>query len=105
MWATSALPRNERLPGMGGGREAMADKAHGHGVNVHKNREASVDKKMGERGVTWNFSVSPPTIVDSNDRSTYWSVCTMATIWGKILKPAVVTRRLSVVPCSITSKE
>ena len=25
VWATSPLPRNERLPGVGGGREAMAD--------------------------------------------------------------------------------
>jgi len=41
VWTTSALPRNEHLPGVGGGREeAMADDAHG--VNVHKNREASV---------------------------------------------------------------
>ncbi len=48
MWATSVLPRNERLPGMGGGREAMADDAHG--VNVHKNSEASVDKKRGGKG-------------------------------------------------------
>ncbi len=45
MWATSALPRNERLPGVGGGREAMAD--DDHGVNVHKNRETSVDIKRG----------------------------------------------------------
>ena len=62
VWATSALPRNERLPGVGGGREAMADDAHG--VNVHKNSKASVDKKKGgERGVMWNFGESPPTIV------------------------------------------
>ena len=48
VWATSALPWNERLPGMGGGREAMANDAHG--VNVHKNCEASVDKKRGGKG-------------------------------------------------------
>jgi hypothetical protein len=48
VWATSALPRNEHLPGVGGGREAMAD--DDHGVNVHKNREASVDKKRGGKG-------------------------------------------------------
>ena len=49
VWATSALPRNERLPGVGGGREAMADDAHG--VNVHKNREASrFGKKKGGKG-------------------------------------------------------
>jgi hypothetical protein len=59
--ATSALPQNERLPVVGGGREAMAD--DDHGVNVHKNRETSVDKKGGERGVTWYFGESPPTIV------------------------------------------
>ena len=29
MGATSALPRNGRLPGVGSGREAMADDAHG----------------------------------------------------------------------------
>ena len=39
------VPRNEHLPGVGGGREAMVVDAHG--VNVHKNREASVDKKKG----------------------------------------------------------
>jgi hypothetical protein len=48
VWATSALPRNERLPVVGGGREAMAD--DDHGVNVHKNRETSVDKKKGGKG-------------------------------------------------------
>jgi hypothetical protein len=48
VWATSALHRNELLPGMGGGREAMADDAHG--VNVHKNSKASVDKKKGGKG-------------------------------------------------------
>ncbi len=48
VWATSALPQNERLPGVGGGREAMADDAHG--VNVHKNRDASVDTKKGGEG-------------------------------------------------------
>ncbi len=46
MWATSALPRNERLPGVGGGREPMAD--NDHGVNVHKNRETLVTKKGGK---------------------------------------------------------
>jgi hypothetical protein len=29
VWATSALPQNERFTGVGGGREAMADDAHG----------------------------------------------------------------------------
>ena len=48
VWATSAVPRNEHLPGVGGGREAMADDAHG--VNVHKNCEALVDKKRGGKG-------------------------------------------------------
>ena len=48
VWATSALPRNERFTGVGGGREAMAD--DDHGVNVYKNREASVDKKRGGKG-------------------------------------------------------
>jgi hypothetical protein len=48
VWATSALPRNERLPGVGGGREAMAD--DNHGVTVHKNRETLVDKKKGGKG-------------------------------------------------------
>ena len=49
VWATSALPRNECLPGVGGGREAMDDDDD-HGVNVHKNRETSVDKKKGGKG-------------------------------------------------------
>ena len=40
VWATSALSQNGRLSGVGGGREAMADDAHG--VDVHKNREAPV---------------------------------------------------------------
>ena len=49
VWATSVLPRNEHLPGIGDGRDAMADNAHG--VNVHKNREPSVfDKKRGGEG-------------------------------------------------------
>jgi hypothetical protein len=48
VWATSSLPRNERLPGVGGGREAMANNAHG--VNVHKNCDASDEKKMGGKG-------------------------------------------------------
>jgi hypothetical protein len=48
VWATSALPRNEHLPGVGGGRESMADDAHG--VNDNKNCEASVDKKKEGRG-------------------------------------------------------
>jgi hypothetical protein len=48
VWATSGLPRNEHLPGVGGGREAMANDAHG--VNVHKNCEASNDKKNGWKG-------------------------------------------------------
>ena len=48
VWATSGLPRNERLPGVGGGREAMAD--NNHGVTVHKNRETLVDKKKGGKG-------------------------------------------------------
>jgi len=29
MWATIALPRNGRLPAVGGGREATANNAHG----------------------------------------------------------------------------
>jgi len=61
VWATSALPRNGHLPGVGGGREAMADNAHG--VDVHKNRELRFDKKGGEREVTRNFGKSPPPIV------------------------------------------
>ena len=48
VWATSALPWNERLPGVGGGREAMAYNAHG--VNVHQNHEAPVWKKKGGEG-------------------------------------------------------
>jgi hypothetical protein len=48
VWATSALPRNERLPGVGSGREAMAD--DDQGVTVHKNRETLVDKKKGGKG-------------------------------------------------------
>ena len=63
IWATSALPRNGRLPAVGGGREAMANDAHG--VDVRKNREAPVCQKKvkKKREVTWNFGVSPPTIV------------------------------------------
>jgi hypothetical protein len=86
MWASSVLPR-ARLLAVGGGREAMANDAHG--VDVRKNREAPVcQKKSKKREVTWNFGESPPTIV-CNGMSTYGSVCTMATIWGKIVKPAV----------------
>ena len=62
MWASSALRRNGRLPGVGGGREAIANDAHG--VNVVKIREAPVcEKKSPKRGVTWNLGESPPTIV------------------------------------------
>jgi hypothetical protein len=43
MWETSALPRIGRLLSVGGGREAMANNAHG--VNVCKNREAPVCQK------------------------------------------------------------
>ena len=47
MWATSALPRNGRLPAVGGGREAMANDAHG--VDVRKNHEAPVPKKSEKK--------------------------------------------------------
>jgi len=43
MWATSALPRNGPLLAVGGGREAMANKAHG--VDVRKSRKAPVCQK------------------------------------------------------------
>jgi len=62
MWETSALPRNGRLPAVGGGREAMANNAHG--VDVRKNCKAPVcQKKVKKREVTWNFGESPTTIV------------------------------------------
>ena len=41
--AASALPQNMRKKAVGGGREAMANDAHG--VNVCKNREAPVCQK------------------------------------------------------------
>jgi hypothetical protein len=41
MWATSALPRNVHLLGVGGGREAMADDAHG----VDLSRSSGYDTK------------------------------------------------------------
>jgi hypothetical protein len=50
MWATSALPQNGRLLAVGGGREAMANDAHG--VDVQKNREAPLPKKVKKREVT-----------------------------------------------------
>jgi hypothetical protein len=37
-------PERARLPAVGGGREAMANDAHG--VDVRKNREAPVQKKV-----------------------------------------------------------
>ena len=47
---------------MVGGREAIANDAHG--VDVRKNREALVCQKKGKkREVMWNFGESPPTIV------------------------------------------
>ena len=86
MWETSVLPQNGRLLAVGGGREAMANDAHG--VDVCKNREAPVcKKKVKKRVVTWNFGESPLTIVMSV-RSMY-----MATIWGKIVKPAVPVKK------------
>jgi hypothetical protein len=58
----NVLPRNGRLLAMGGGREAMANVAHG--VAVRKNREAPVcQKKVKKREVMWNFGESPPTVV------------------------------------------
>ncbi len=83
MWATSALPRNGCLPVLGGGREAMANDTHG--VDARKNREPPFcQKKANKRDVElWREST-----YDSNDRSTYGSVCTMAMIWGEIVKPA-----------------
>ncbi len=47
MWASSALPRNGRLLAVGGGREAMANNAHG--VDVRKNREAPVCQKKSKK--------------------------------------------------------
>ena len=43
MWATSTLPTNGRLPSVGGGREAMANDAHG--VDVRKNCKMPVCQK------------------------------------------------------------
>ena len=61
VWATSMLPRNGHLPGMDGGREAMADDAHG--VDVHKkSRSSGLTKKGGEKEVTWIFRESRPTM-------------------------------------------
>ena len=48
VWATRALPRNGRLPGMGGGREAMADNAQvSMFIKIVKLR---FDKKKGGKG-------------------------------------------------------
>ena len=47
MWAASALPRNGRLPSVGGGREAMANDANG--VDVRKNRELRFAKKSEKK--------------------------------------------------------
>ncbi len=47
-WATSALPRNERLPGVGGGREAMADNPWGQCSK--QNAKLRFDKKRGGKG-------------------------------------------------------
>jgi hypothetical protein len=72
---------------VGGGREAVANDAHG--VNVRKNREAPVcQKKVKKREVTWNFGESPLTIVMVCLHTGLY-VLHMATIWGKIVKPAV----------------
>jgi hypothetical protein len=58
MWASSALPRNGRLLAVGGGREAMANDAHG--VDVRKNCKAPVcQKKVKKREVTWKFGECP----------------------------------------------
>jgi len=45
--ATSALPWNGHLPAVGGGREAMANDAHG--VDARKNREAPVCQKKSKK--------------------------------------------------------
>jgi hypothetical protein len=58
MGATSALPQNGHLPGMGGGREALA--ADDHGVDVRKIVKLRFDKKKKKREVTWNFGESLP---------------------------------------------
>ena len=69
MWATSALPQNGRLLVVGGGREAMANDAHG--VDVRKNREAPVCQKKGEkRDVMWNIGESLPS--DSPTQRTFY---------------------------------
>ncbi len=58
----AAVSRNGHLLAMGGGREAMADDAHG--VDDGKKHEAPVCQKKGQkREVTWNFGKSPPMIV------------------------------------------
>ena len=77
MWETSALPRNGRLPAVGGGREAMANNAHG--VDVRKNREAPVSQKKMKKK-------SQPIV-----QYIYIRVCMYyGNDNGKIVKPAVV---------------
>ena len=78
--AASALPQNGRLPAVGGGREALANDAHG--VDVRKNREAPVCQKKVKKKRS-DVELWQDSAYDSNDRSTYGSVCTMAMIWGK----------------------
>ena len=48
VWATNALPRNERLPGV---------------VVERPWPTTTMGSTRGARGVTWNFGESPPTIV------------------------------------------
>ena len=76
MWGTRALPRNGRLPAMGGGREAMDDDAHG--VDDGKNREAPVCQKKGTKERS-DVELWRESTYDSNDSSTYGAVCTRAT--------------------------
>jgi hypothetical protein len=84
VWATSALPRNEHLPGVGGGREAMADDAHG--VMFIKIAKLWLTKKRGGKGSDVELGESPPTIVMIDLHTGLYVLC-MATIWGQIVKP------------------
>ncbi len=89
MWETSVLPQNGRLLAVGSGREAMANDAHG--VNVRKNHEAPVCQKICKKKRS-DVELWRESAYDSNDRSVC-TICTMATIWGKIVKPAVLVSR------------
>ena len=66
MWATSALPWNGRLPAVGGGREAVANVAHG--IDVLKNCKTPVCQKKSEKKRS-DVEFRQESAYDSNDIS------------------------------------